>query len=126
MSTIFSILYSRSQCRSSHKRCSVKIGVLKNFSNFTGKHLYWSLFLIKLQTCTLLLSILLSMKKNQQQHLIHVAEKKSLMNKNTLTGRVNYKKTARHHAQLSLCAKSRKTNYAKSKKWPKTSIWAIF
>ena len=48
------------------------------------------------------------------------------MNKNTLTGPVNYKKTARHHAQLSLCAKSRKTNDAKSRKWPKTSIWAIF
>ena len=26
-----------------------KIGVLKNFANFTGKHLYWSLFIIKLQ-----------------------------------------------------------------------------
>ena len=27
-----------------------KIGVLKNFANFTGKHLCWSLFLIKFQT----------------------------------------------------------------------------
>ena len=36
--------------RSSHRRCSVKKGVLKNLRNFTGKHLYWSLFLIKLQT----------------------------------------------------------------------------
>ena len=26
-----------------------KIGVLKNFALFTGKHLRWSLFLIKLQ-----------------------------------------------------------------------------
>ena len=26
-----------------------KKGVLKNFANFTGKHLCWSLFLIKLQ-----------------------------------------------------------------------------
>ena len=26
-----------------------KIGVLTNFTNFTGKHLYWNLFLIKLQ-----------------------------------------------------------------------------
>ena len=26
-----------------------KVGVLKNFANFTGKHLCWSLFLIKLQ-----------------------------------------------------------------------------
>ena len=27
---------------------------------------------------------------------------------------------------LSFCAKSRKTNDSKSRKWPKTSIWAIF
>ena len=36
--------------RSSHRRCSVKNVVLKNFANFKGKHLYWSLFLTKLQT----------------------------------------------------------------------------
>ena len=35
--------------RSSHWRCSVKKEVLNNFGNFTGKPLYWSLFLIKLQ-----------------------------------------------------------------------------
>ena len=35
--------------RSSHWRCSVKKGVLKNFANVTGKNLCWSLFLIKLQ-----------------------------------------------------------------------------
>ena len=35
--------------RSSHWRCSVKKGVLKNFAKFTGKHLCRSLFLIKLQ-----------------------------------------------------------------------------
>ena len=28
-----------------------KIGVIKNFANFTGKHLRWSLFLNKLQAC---------------------------------------------------------------------------
>ena len=28
---------------------SFKVGVLKNFANFTGKHLCWRLFLIKLQ-----------------------------------------------------------------------------
>ena len=33
--------------RSSHRRCSVKKGVLKKFAYFTGKHLCWSLFLIK-------------------------------------------------------------------------------
>ena len=31
--------------RSSHRSCSVKIGVLKYFANFTGKHQRWSLFL---------------------------------------------------------------------------------
>ena len=31
--------------RGSHSQMLFKIGVLKNFSNFTGKHLCWSLFL---------------------------------------------------------------------------------
>ena len=31
-------------------RCSSKQGALKNFANFTGKHLCQSFFLIKLQT----------------------------------------------------------------------------
>ena len=35
--------------RSSHQRCSVKKGALKNFAKFTEKHLCQSLFLIKLQ-----------------------------------------------------------------------------
>ena len=33
--------------RSSHWRCSIKKGVLKNFLNFTGKHLFQSLFCSK-------------------------------------------------------------------------------
>ena len=36
-------------CRSSHQRCSIEKGVLKNFAIFTGKHLRWSLFSIELQ-----------------------------------------------------------------------------
>ena len=36
---------SHPRCRSSHWRCSVRKGVLKNFANFTGKHLCWSLIL---------------------------------------------------------------------------------
>ena len=48
------------------------------------------------------------------------------INQNTLTGPANCKKTTSHHAHLSLCAKSRKINDAKSRKWPKTSIWANF
>ena len=35
------------ESESSHRRYSVKINVLNNFTNFTGKHLCWSLFLIK-------------------------------------------------------------------------------
>ena len=34
-------------CRSSHQRCSVKIGVLRNFAKVTGKHLCQSLFFNK-------------------------------------------------------------------------------
>ena len=33
--------------RSSHQRCSIKIGVLKNLTKFTGKHLCQSLFFNK-------------------------------------------------------------------------------
>ena len=35
--------------RSSRSQIFFKIGALKNFANFTGKHLCWSLFLIKLR-----------------------------------------------------------------------------
>ena len=44
--------------------------------------------------------------------------------KNTLTGLANCKKTTTNHTNI-LCAKPRKTNDAKSKKWPKTSTWAF-
>ena len=37
--------------RNDHRSCSVKKDVLKNFANSTGKHLCWSLFSIKSQTC---------------------------------------------------------------------------
>ena len=46
--------------------------------------------------------------------------------RNTLPGPANCKKTTRHHDHLSLCAKSRKTKNAKSRKRPKTPIWTIF
>ena len=35
--------------RSSHRRCSVRKSVFRNFTKFTGKHLCQSIFLIKLQ-----------------------------------------------------------------------------
>ena len=36
-----------SKARSSHRRCSVRKGILKNFAKFTGKHLCQSLFFNK-------------------------------------------------------------------------------
>ena len=39
--------------RSSGLQMFFKIGALKSFANFTGKHLCWSLFLKTLQTCRL-------------------------------------------------------------------------
>ena len=39
--------------RSSCSQIFFKIGVLKKFAIFTGKHLCWSLFSIKLQACNL-------------------------------------------------------------------------
>ena len=45
------ILVLKSSCfhvRSSHFQMFFKIGVVKNFTIFTGKHLSWNLFLIKL------------------------------------------------------------------------------
>ena len=34
--------------RSSHRRCSIRKGVLRNFAKFTGKHLCQSLFFNKI------------------------------------------------------------------------------
>ena len=42
-----------SSCRSSRSQMFFNIVVLKNFAIFSGKHLRWSLFLIKLQAWTL-------------------------------------------------------------------------
>ena len=39
------VLAMLDKIRSSHQRCSVKQGVLKNFANFTEKYLCWSLSL---------------------------------------------------------------------------------
>ena len=36
-----------SKTKSSHRRCSLKKGVLKKFAKFTGKHLCWSHFFHK-------------------------------------------------------------------------------
>ena len=44
---------SYSKARSSHQRCSIKKGRLRNFVKFTGKHLCQSLFLTKWQDSSL-------------------------------------------------------------------------
>ena len=55
-SYFFSIeLYKQRCVGSNHRSCSVKKDVLKMFANFTGKHLCWSLVLVKLQAEWLLL-----------------------------------------------------------------------
>ena len=41
------ILFVSSKNRSSHRTCSVKRGILRNFANFTRKHLWQSLFYTK-------------------------------------------------------------------------------
>ena len=38
------------RCRNSHQSCSLRKGLPRNFPKFTGKYLYQSLFLLKLQT----------------------------------------------------------------------------
>ena len=41
------LLHKRTSSRSSHKRCSVRKGVLRNFAKFTGKYLCQSLYFNK-------------------------------------------------------------------------------
>ena len=43
----YSEIYLTAMFRSSHRRCSVKKGVLRNFAKFTGKHLCQRLFFNK-------------------------------------------------------------------------------
>ena len=44
-----SFMNTKTEFKSSHRSDSIKSTVPKTFGIFTGKHLYWSLFLIKLQ-----------------------------------------------------------------------------
>ena len=52
--------------RSNHRRCSVRRGVLRNFTKFTGKHLCQSPFLTKLQAWGIFLN-----KNAKNELLIH-------------------------------------------------------
>ena len=57
--------------RSSYRTGSAKKGVLKNFANYTGKQLCWSLFLIKLQALGLFSGEICRIFKNTyfEEHL---------------------------------------------------------
>ena len=46
------MLYVQRSIRSIYSQMFLKIGARKNLANSAGKHLYWSLFLIKLQALT--------------------------------------------------------------------------
>ena len=68
--------------RSSRSQIFFKIGILKNFANFTRKHLYWSLFLIKLQIWRLANLLRRDFntgamrKKLQKQSFAHILQKR--------------------------------------------------
>ena len=65
--------------RSSHQRCSMQKGVVRNFTKFTGKHLCQVLFLIKLKAWGLQLywnrdpgtGVFLWISWNFQEHLFY-------------------------------------------------------
>ena len=46
-------IIQRCFCRNPHSQMFFKIGALKSFAIFAGKHLWWRFFLIKLQAATL-------------------------------------------------------------------------
>ena len=85
--------------RSSHRRCSVKKGVLKNFANFTGKHLYWSLrqacnFIKKrLQHWCFPVKFAFSSSASSAFTLLEAATRSILISDNLLTG----------HHKIDLC-----------------------
>ena len=67
--------------RNSHRRCSRKKAILKNFAIFTKKHLCWNLFLIKLQATQVFSFEYCKILKNTnfEEHLQTVASALLLM-----------------------------------------------
>ena len=57
-----------------------KIGVLKNFAIFRGRHLCWSLFLIKLQACNFPVNTAKSFKNSFLHKARKVAALKKFLN----------------------------------------------
>ena len=64
--TLLYFLHGR--CRSSHRRCSIEKGVLKNFAKFTGKYLRQSLFFNKVAD----LKPAILLKKKLRHRCFHV------------------------------------------------------
>ena len=75
------IISSITKCRSRHSQMFFKIGVLKNFAIFIGKHLCWSLFLIKLRklqhlrTSTSVNKLTLRIKDSQCSFQVNIVSK---------------------------------------------------
>ena len=94
--------------RNSHRRCFVKIGILKNFAKFTEKHLCLSLFLIKLQASRAA-TLLKRDSKNTyfEDHLREIpSEKKTLKFKDPCfseksAGKVSISLIAKHSLTLT-------------------------
>ena len=55
-------------CRSSHRRCSVRKGVLRNFTKLTGKQLRQRLFFNKIKKESLAQVFSCEFCKNSQEH----------------------------------------------------------
>ena len=68
---MFFVFCISSNNRSSHRRCSVKNGVLRNFARFTGKHLCQVSFLIKLQAESCGTGVFLWILRNFLEHLFY-------------------------------------------------------
>ena len=56
------LISTSTQARSSHQRCSLRRGILRNFAKFTGKHVCQSLFInnvagLRLDTAKLLKNV---------------------------------------------------------------------
>ena len=118
----FSLISYRYNFRSSHRRCSLKKSILKNFANFTGKHMSWRLFLIRLQAWGLKLywketaTQMLSCKICEILKNIYFEERL----RTTVT--VISKSWMHSFIQICLCQKNIRT-IAPEKNWSPVRVW---
>ena len=90
------LLNRRSKHRSSHLQMFFRKDIFKNFSNFTGKHLCFSLFLIKLRAKRFILFMwciewsIWKIDKNIIQHQAAPAQQTVTLSKSTIETGVEY------------------------------------